>query len=118
MANQPTKTVEFHGVDAGQLGLCLDSAGKVVAVDSEGYEQVSLEVRPATPGSLGTWVGKVRQSDFPGGGFAFASGDTVSDGTRGLSGLAVSTPFLVLHTTTVQAGKAFDVTFHLSTKSE
>lgn len=119
MANQPTKRVEFFGVSAGQLGLAVDSAGKVVAANADGYELASVEVRPSTPGTLGTWQGRVRQSNFPGGGYAFADGgDLLEDGVRGVSGLPICTEFLVLHTTTVQIGAFFDVAFVLTTKSE
>ncbi len=119
MANQPSKRVEFYGVDCSKLGLCLDSAGKVVGVDCTGYEIAAVEATPASQGTLGTWQARVRQSNFPGGGFAFSGGgDQLEDGTRGLAQLPISTSFLVLHTVTTQAGAVADVTFHLSTKSE
>jgi hypothetical protein len=119
MANQPTKIVTFYGVDAGRLGLCQDADGNVVGVDCAGFEVASVEVTPVTNAGLGLWQGRIRQSNFPGGGFEFAAGgDALSDGTRGVAGLSVTTPNLVLHATAVQAGAAFDVTFTLTTKSE
>jgi len=119
MATQPTKRVEFFGVNAGLLGLCVDADGKVVAAHCGGYEVASVEIRPSGTAAMGTWTGALRQSNFPGGGFAFYDGnDTLNASSLGIGDRSISTEYLVLQTTAVQAGAAFDVVFDLSTRSE
>lgn len=117
MANQPTKRVEFHGVDASRLGLALDAEGKVVAVDCRGYEVVAVEVQSVGAAGLGSWQGAVYGSGFPGGGFGLGL-DALEAGNMGLANVQVSTDFLVLHTGAVQAGAVFNIVFMLGTKSE